>query len=353
MAEVLHAKVAGGWLLHTLLPDLDFFVVFSSLGALLGQPGQADLCRGQRLCGRIGRAAPASRLQRIEHQLGTLVGDRLCGRHRWAAGDPGTGRQGIGALDPAQGLDILAKLLAGRSSGQVAMLPAVPATLEEHELPYLYANCKRLLPLLLQRSKPVTRRLPACVRRCWPWSLCSAVRGIGHPTATGRGTGAADASCSRGFRHTLGSLGLDSLMAMELRNRLELGLDIRLRQPYLEYPTIHELVPYLAERMDVPLEAAGTAVQARTDEVDETRPVERKASGSASLDDLLADIETLSDEDAWLPLRPHNPCQKRRTNYLCSRVQASYTIYRPQNWRCWPSRPTRRLKKCCTRSRSP
>ena len=42
MAEVLHAKVAGSWLLHTLLPDLDFFVVFSSLGALLGQPGQGN-----------------------------------------------------------------------------------------------------------------------------------------------------------------------------------------------------------------------------------------------------------------------------------------------------------------------
>ena len=42
--SVLRPKVTGGWLLHRLLEDapLDFFVMFSSAGSLLGQPGQGN-----------------------------------------------------------------------------------------------------------------------------------------------------------------------------------------------------------------------------------------------------------------------------------------------------------------------
>ena len=41
---VLRPKMMGGWLLHRLLEDapLDFFVLFSSAGSLLGQPGQGN-----------------------------------------------------------------------------------------------------------------------------------------------------------------------------------------------------------------------------------------------------------------------------------------------------------------------
>src|SRR5208282_1135927 len=42
--SVLRPKMIGGWLLHRLLKDapLDFFVLFSSAGSLLGQPGQGN-----------------------------------------------------------------------------------------------------------------------------------------------------------------------------------------------------------------------------------------------------------------------------------------------------------------------
>ena len=42
--SVLRPKMMGGWLLHRLLEDapLDFFVLFSSAGSLLGQPGQGN-----------------------------------------------------------------------------------------------------------------------------------------------------------------------------------------------------------------------------------------------------------------------------------------------------------------------
>jgi len=42
--KVLRPKVMGGWLLHRLLRDdpLDFFILFSSAGSMLGQPGQGN-----------------------------------------------------------------------------------------------------------------------------------------------------------------------------------------------------------------------------------------------------------------------------------------------------------------------
>ena len=44
MNKVLRPKMVGGWILHRLLREapLDFFVVFSSAGSLIGQPGQGN-----------------------------------------------------------------------------------------------------------------------------------------------------------------------------------------------------------------------------------------------------------------------------------------------------------------------
>ena len=44
LRRVMRPKVNGSWLLHCLLRDqpLDLFVLFSSVGALIGQPGQGS-----------------------------------------------------------------------------------------------------------------------------------------------------------------------------------------------------------------------------------------------------------------------------------------------------------------------
>jgi acyl carrier protein len=61
----------------------------------------------------------------------------------------------------------------------------------------------------------------------------------------------------------LTSMGFDSLLSLELRKALESGLRLELPSTVTwRFPTIDALVPYLAERMGIPLEAveaAGTA----------------------------------------------------------------------------------------------
>ncbi len=304
MAEVLHAKMAGSWLLHTLLPDLDFFVVFSSLGALLGQPGQGNYAAANAFADTLVEQRRRAGYSGLSINWGPWSGIGFAAATGGQRVTQELARQGIGALEPAQGLDILAKLLAGRSSGQVAVLPVVTPAVEARELPYLLRELHTAAASAAPEEQAHDE--PARSMRTMLLALESAQRRATLAAQLQQAVGQVlrMPPARVGLAVPLGSLGLDSLMAMELRNRLELGLDIRLPATFVwNYPTIHELVPYLAERMDVPLEAAGTAVQARTGELDEIRPVEQETLGSTSLDDLLADIETLSDEDALTALK--------------------------------------------------
>jgi len=85
----------------------------------------------------------------------------------------------------------------------------------------------------------------------------------------------------------LKTLGLDSLMGLELRNRLEADLGLKLPATLVwNHPTVIALVAHLAERMAVPLDAAAdpsTAVAAADD---------------GGLSSMLDEIERLSAEDA-------------------------------------------------------
>jgi polyketide synthase 12 len=63
----------------------------------------------------------------------------------------------------------------------------------------------------------------------------------------------------------LASMGFDSLMSLELKKRLEAAADVDLPATLAwRFPTVDALVPFLAERMGIPLEAsAGVATPSR------------------------------------------------------------------------------------------
>jgi acyl carrier protein len=88
-------------------------------------------------------------------------------------------------------------------------------------------------------------------------------------------------------RKALGSMGLNSLMAMELRNSLEAALGRSLSATLAwNYPTVHALVDHLCG------DAAPAAPKAATPAVPAAEPGAQ-----------LAEIAELSDEEALVALR--------------------------------------------------
>jgi myxalamid-type polyketide synthase MxaE and MxaD len=98
----------------------------------------------------------------------------------------------------------------------------------------------------------------------------------------------------------LKNLGLDSLMTLELRNRLELSLGVTLSATLIwNYPTVAALVPFLAEKMGIPLAAAEAPAETLPEAQPEMAAVEALAANQANgLDDLSQDeVEALLAEE--------------------------------------------------------
>ncbi len=90
----------------------------------------------------------------------------------------------------------------------------------------------------------------------------------------------------------LGSLGIDSLTAIELRNRFERGLGLQLSATLVwNYPTIAAMAPHLAEKMGLPLAPDTTAAPSVPSTVDD------------DLAAFLAQAEGLSEADLRQLLR--------------------------------------------------
>ncbi|MCA9972911.1 MAG: acyltransferase domain-containing protein, partial [Anaerolineales bacterium] len=84
------------------------------------------------------------------------------------------------------------------------------------------------------------------------------------------------------------ALGLDSLMAVELKNRLENGLDLPLSATLVwNYPTVARMAEFLAEKMGVPLAAAAAAAA--------PPPPAAPPAADLDVDDLLAQLDDMDD----------------------------------------------------------
>jgi myxalamid-type polyketide synthase MxaE and MxaD len=93
---------------------------------------------------------------------------------------------------------------------------------------------------------------------------------------------------------TLGSLGVDSLMALELRNRLEASLGLRLSVATLfGYPTIAALAEHLLDKLNLANAAAEEVGKQASPLGEEGTRSTAEAAGAeiANVDDLLASID--------------------------------------------------------------
>jgi acyl transferase domain-containing protein/NADPH:quinone reductase-like Zn-dependent oxidoreductase/acyl carrier protein len=252
---VMAAKVDGAWNLHALCRGraLDCFVLFSSAASVLGSPGQANYCAANAFLDALAHQRRAMGLPAVSINWGAWAEVGL------AAADASRGERlaarGMAGMAPTQALAALGEVL----KSALVQVAVMPFDLRQWSQFYPRATGS---PLFAELS----RELPGEARKSGADDLRQALLGapIGErlplleahlQEQVARVLRMATSRVDRGT--PLRSLGLDSLMAIELRNRLEDSLGLTLPSTLVwAYPTMAELGPELGARMQIPLTAA-------------------------------------------------------------------------------------------------
>jgi myxalamid-type polyketide synthase MxaB len=243
--RVLAPKVSGAWNLHLQTRDrpLDFFVCFSSIASLVGNPGQSNYAAANAFMDALAH-------QRRAHGLvGLSVNWGPWDEIGMAAAPSGQrqrrlGEQGFRPIAPRAGTELFSRLLGVRRA-QVGVMPINWTEYLRREAPgaAFFRNVSTPAAKAPADTVDFRRQLEAATD---PRALLAAhVR-----TVVGKVLGKQDVA-DMDERSRLFDLGLESLMAVELRGRFEQSIGCALRPTLLfDYPTIEALVEHLAGKFE-------------------------------------------------------------------------------------------------------
>ncbi|MGW3108353.1 SDR family NAD(P)-dependent oxidoreductase, partial [Streptomyces sp. NPDC001100] len=255
---VLRPKADAAWHLHELTRDLDLsaFVLFSSVAATVGAPGQANYAAANAFLDALAQRRSAEGLPAVS------LGWGLWGENSGMTGalrDADRARFARSGIAPMATADALALLDAALGAGEPALVPvrldtaALRARAADGSLPPLLRALVRTpvrttvsgaLGLSGNAAETLADRLAGLAADAREEVLLDLVRTavagvLGHPDARA-------VEVHRGLQ----DMGFDSLTAVELRNRL--GGEVGLRLPTtlaFDYPTAAALAAYLGERL--------------------------------------------------------------------------------------------------------
>jgi NAD(P)-dependent dehydrogenase (short-subunit alcohol dehydrogenase family) len=295
----LGPKVEGTWALHsqTLGARLDFFVLYSSMASTLGSSGQGNHAAANAFMDALAADRRARGLPGLSISWGAwseigAAADREVDRK--------VGAQGIDVIAPDRGIEWLEALMAGRAP-HVSVFPV--------RWDVFLANARGATPFLSRFAASAREAAKAreAARAAPVASLAEQLRGataarreellLGFVAdQVARVVGAPDRDAIDP-RTPLNTIGLDSLMAVELRNRLGSGLGLARGLPatlVFEHPTVEALTAYLAREVApdaapsaapaaaAPADAVGVIDELSDDEIEKlfaqkTKPKTRKS----------------------------------------------------------------------------
>ncbi len=223
--SMLRPKTVGAWLLHQLTKDLeiDFFVCFSSAGSVWGAKGQGHYDAANHFLDVLAHYRRSIGLPALSVNWGLLAGGGMVTReyHQWLQ------QIGIKELQPEQGFDALGHLL---SIGEVQ---TTVANVNWSQFKNVYeVRGKRLLleEILVQPSEKTDEQQsvqrPDILQK-WEEATAGDRHSLIIDYVQTLVTKVLRLSPSQlDVQQPLNSMGLDSLMAVDLRNRVKTELEV-------------------------------------------------------------------------------------------------------------------------------
>lgn len=282
--RVMSPKVAGSWNLHTLTKELnlDFFICFSSISALLGSPGQGNYAAANSFMDALVYHRRKLGLPGITINWGPWSDTGMAAmlnhkeQARWDA-------RGVTRITTEMGLQVLAEVLE-KDLTQVGVLPVDWSKFMQKlpgdvELPFLEklvsptpqnqaenSEFRKQLDSVSGKARQTLLMTHVC-------SQLAKVIGLNSPQ---------EIEPQAGFSE----LGMDSLMSVEFRNRLQnsLGCSIPTSVAF-DYPTVESLVNYLDEDLLATESEEKSAVELTKESNQETKSLVESESNLDELSD--------------------------------------------------------------------
>jgi acyl transferase domain-containing protein/acyl carrier protein len=252
LQAVMRPKSWAAWLLHRMeRTPFDFFVMFSSLSSILGFPGLASYSAANAFLDALAHHRRTQGRSALSINWTFWEGQGFASLPHAKRLAEDLARRGIGPILPEEALSMLGHLLSGNSAQVVAVPINWPGFTEYYRGMRSPALTSEMTAPLAPHDLPFIEQLLALqsnaeqVARLEAYLLAEVSRVLRIPAS----------QIDRD--QPLANYGLDSIMAIELRNRLQAGVGLKLPSTLLwNHPTIAALRSYIAERLELTSSAA-------------------------------------------------------------------------------------------------
>ncbi len=294
--SVVHPKLLGAWALHRCLQDtpLDFFILFSSVASQVVSTGQANYAAGNAFLDALAeyrrcRGLPALSINWGPWAVGMVSALNLIEHYA---------RRGMAAITPELGMQVLGRLLGQNVAGASVLIADWPLVLEYYpQPPALFAHLGQQAAAEAEAEAFHEQSFAQRVAQADPEQRLELV--IAQLQELAARVLRMDRT-KLDIQQPLNTLGMNSMMAIELKNRIDLTLGVTVAVvELLQGLGIAQLAARVLNQIEIQIE--NTAREALLLEGPITTEVAQKLAEHVDEDtlaELLHEVEQLSEDEA-------------------------------------------------------